>query len=116
MTGSLQQKNGKYYAVINLTDQSGKRKQKWISTGYEIKGNKKKAEQFLRDKLKEFELQENLIFTDMLFCDYAVHWLQVVEKTVDIITFQGYKGITEAHIIPYFKDNFKPFIISLYRA
>ena len=40
----------------------------------------------------------------MLFCDYAVHWLQVVEKTVDIITFQGYKGITEAHIIPYFKD------------
>lgn len=105
MTGSLQQKNGKYYAVINLTDQSGKRKQKWISTGYEIKGNKKKAEQFLRDKLKEFELQENLIFTDMLFCDYAVHWLQVVEKTVDIITFQGYKGITEAHIIPYFKDN-----------
>ena len=104
MTGSLQQKNGKYYAVINLTDQNGKRKQKWISTGYEIKGNKKKAEQFLRDKLKEFELQENLIFTDMLFCDYAVHWLQVVEKTVDIITFQGYKGITEAHIIPYFKD------------
>ncbi len=84
MTGSLQQKNGKYYAVINLTDQNGKRKQKWISTGYEIKGNKKKAEQFLRDKLKEFELQENLIFTDMLFCDYAVHWLQVVEKTVDI--------------------------------
>mgnify|MGYP002507984799 CR=1 FL=1 len=105
MTGSLQQKNGKYYAVINLTDQNGKRKQKWISTGYEIKGNKKKAEQFLRDKLKEFEQQENLIFTDMLFCDYAVHWLQVVEKTVDIITFQGYKGITEAHIIPYFKDN-----------
>ena len=43
MTGSLQQKNGKYYAVINLTDQNGKRKQKWISTGYEIKGNKKKA-------------------------------------------------------------------------
>lgn len=58
----------------------------------------------MRDKLKEFEMQENLIFTDMLFCDYAVHWLQVVEKTVDIITFQGYKGITEAHIIPYFKD------------
>ena len=55
MTGSLQTKNGKYYAVINLIDVNGKRKQKWISTGYEIKGNKKKAEQFLRDTLKEFD-------------------------------------------------------------
>ena len=26
MTGSLQIKNGKYYAVINLTDKNGKRK------------------------------------------------------------------------------------------
>lgn len=104
MTGSLQQKNGKYYAVINLTDQNGKRKQKWISTGYEIKGNKKKAEQFLRDKLKEFESQENLIFTDILFCDYAIHWLGVVEKSIDTITLQGYKSVACAHIIPYFKD------------
>lgn len=39
MTGSLQVKNGKYYAIINLTDTNGKRKQKWISTGLEIKGN-----------------------------------------------------------------------------
>lgn len=104
MTGSLQTKYGKYYAVINLIDQNGKRKQKWISTGYEIKGNKKKAEQFLRDKLKEYEMQENLIFTDILFCDYAMYWLQIVEKKIDIITFQGYKSVACAHIVPYFKD------------
>ena len=54
MTGSLQEKNGKYYAVINVTE-NGKRKQKWIATGYETKGNKKRAEQFLRDKLKEYD-------------------------------------------------------------
>ena len=34
MTGSVQQKNGKYYAVLNLYDEKGKRKQKWIATGY----------------------------------------------------------------------------------
>ena len=50
MTGSLQTKNGKYYAVINLIDNNGKRKQKWISTGLEIKGNKKKAEQLAKAK------------------------------------------------------------------
>lgn len=104
MTGSLQTKNGKYYAVINLTDINGKRKQKWISTGYEIKRNKKNAEKFLREKLKEFELQENLIPTDILFSDYVLHWLSLIEKKVDTITYQGYKSVANAHIIPYFKE------------
>lgn len=104
MTGSLQTKNGKYYAVINLTDINGKRKQKWISTGYEIKGNKKKAERFLRNSIKEYELQENLISYDILFCDYALNWLNEVEKKVDIITFQGYESVAKAHIVPYFKE------------
>ena len=46
MTGSLQTKNGKYYAVISYKDNSDKRKQKWISTNLPVKGNKKKD--FLR--------------------------------------------------------------------
>ena len=47
VTGSLQTKRGKYYAVLNLYDHTGKRKQKWVSTGYEIRGNKKAAKAFL---------------------------------------------------------------------
>ena len=42
MTGSLQVKNGKYYMVLNSTE-NGKRKQKWIYTGLSAKGNKRKA-------------------------------------------------------------------------
>ena len=56
MTGSLQVKNGKYYMVLNSTE-NGKRKQKWISTGLPEKGNKRKAEQMLREKLTEEEKQ-----------------------------------------------------------
>ncbi len=37
MTGSLQQKNGKYYAVLN-TYENGKRKQKWIDSSLPVKG------------------------------------------------------------------------------
>ncbi len=37
ITGSLQTKNGKYYAVLNLKDEQGKRKQKWINTKYDVK-------------------------------------------------------------------------------
>ena len=87
MTGSLQTKNGKYYAVINLTDVTGKRKQKWISTGYEIKGNKKKAEQFLRDTLKEFEQQAHLVQTDIKFCDYVAYWLSIAKIRLERITY-----------------------------
>lgn len=103
MTGSLQEKNGKYYAVINTTDINGKRKQKWISTGLEIRGNKKKAEQFLREKLKEFEMQENLVQSDVLFSDYIEYWLEKAKIRLDVITYQGYLSISKAHIIPYFK-------------
>lgn len=103
MTGSLQQKNGKYYAVINLIDQNGKRKQKWISTGYEIKGNKKKAEQFLRNKLKKYEDKENVIPTEILFSEYVLRWLDRKRTSIDEVTYQGYKTIVHAHIVPYFK-------------
>ena len=44
MTGSLQAKRGKYYAVLNFVDNTGKRKQKWVYTGYEVKNNLRKAE------------------------------------------------------------------------
>lgn len=102
MTGSIQTKNGKYYAVINLIDNNGKRKQKWISTGLVIKGNKKKAEQFLREKIKEFELQKNIVSVDMLFTDYIVLWLDTIKISVDEITYKGYKWMCDAHILPYF--------------
>ena len=36
ITGNLQKKKGLYYAVLNLYDDYGKRKQKWIPTGYPI--------------------------------------------------------------------------------
>lgn len=104
MTGSLQVKNNIYYAVINLTDQNGKRKQKWISSKLETKGNKRKAEQFLRDKIKEYELKQNIIPTDILFSDYVLHWLNIKKPSIDVVTYQGYKIIINAHIVPYFKS------------
>lgn len=101
---SLQVKNGKYYAVLNVYC-DGKRKQKWVNTGYDVKGNnKRKAEKFLQNKTKEFELKESLINTDILFSDFVVCWLNEIENKVDSITYQGYRSVANAHIIPYFKS------------
>lgn len=57
MTGGVYEKNGKYYAVINLKDENGKRKKKWIPTGLDVKNNKRKAEAFLQTKIREYESQ-----------------------------------------------------------
>lgn len=47
MTGSLQIKRDKYYAVLSWYE-GEKRKQKWIATGLAVKGNKRRAEDALR--------------------------------------------------------------------
>ena len=61
ITGSLQTKHGKYYAVLNLR-KDGRRRQKWISTGLAVKGNKKAAAAFLDDLLSVYnKRQERLL-------------------------------------------------------
>ena len=55
VTGSLQIKNGRYHAVMNLEDENGKRYQKWISTGLPVRGNKKAADRFLQNELAKVE-------------------------------------------------------------
>ena len=109
MTGSLQVKKDKYYMVLNIIDTSGKRKPKWISTGYAVKGNKKRAEQMLRDTLREYEQQEKarLPGGDILFSEWVKRWLEEAKRRVeigkiDIITYQGYEENASNHIIPYF--------------
>ena len=102
MTGSLTVvKNGKYYAVHNLYE-DGKRKKKWLSTDLPEKGNKRKAEQFLREKLAEYERMEGIVRRDTLFSDYARLWLEQVAGTVDAVTLQGYEALAKGHILPYF--------------
>lgn len=103
VTGSLQEKYNTWYAVINLRDENGKRKQKWIPTGYSVKGNKKRAAEILKAKIKEFESKNISFFTDITLADYFKMWLKQIEKEVRPNTFRNYKGNMENHIIPYFE-------------
>ena len=102
MTGSLQVKKDKYYIVLNTYDAAGKRKNKWISTGLDVKGNKKRAEKMLREQLQEHEKREKLVKSDMLFSDAVRQWLEASAMRVDAVTLQGYEALTRVHILPYF--------------
>lgn len=88
MTGSLQVKNGKYYMVLNSTE-NGKRKQKWISTGLTEKGNKRKAEQMLREKLTEEEKRNPVVCSDMTVADCVRRWLVRIQRRVDEVTYKA---------------------------
>ena len=107
MTGSLTIKNGKYYAVLN-TYEDGKRKKKWINSGLPEKGNKRKAEAFLREQIALHERNEGLVQTDILFADYIRHWLTHIARKVDEVTMQGYKTLADGHILPYFDQKKVP--------
>lgn len=109
MTGSLTVKNGKYYAVLNVYE-NGKRKKKWINSGLPEKGNKRKAEAFLREKLAEFERMEGIVRSDVLFSDYVRVWLDQIARTVDAVTMQGYQVLADGHILPYFDEAGLPLV------
>lgn len=102
VTGSVQAKNGKYYAVLNYKDDFGKRKQKWIGTGYPIRGNKKKAERFLEDQLAAWN-EKNIQYCDLTVDKYFENWLEEIKYEVKPNTYRGYCGNMKNHIIPYFK-------------
>lgn len=101
MTGCLQIKNGMYYIVLSVWE-NGKRKRPWISTGLPAKGNKRKAEQLLREKLCEYELKTGKGDANTLLADYIRYWLTIVQRKVDEVTYQGYESLARVHILPYF--------------
>lgn len=101
MTGSLQIKNNKYYAVLNVIGDDGKRKQKWIATNLEVKGNKKKAAKILERLLEEHD-ERNHHYEDVLLADYLTDWLERVRHTIEPSTYRGYSGNLRNHIHPYF--------------
>lgn len=102
MTGSLQIKNGKYYMVLNFHE-NGKRKLKWVATNLEVKGNKRRAEQMLRERLAEEEQRTpgNKQASEICFADYVRRWLVLSERRVDAVTLQGYETLVNRHILPW---------------
>lgn len=102
ITGSLQEKNGKYYAVLNLYVE-GRRKQKWINTGYSLKGNKKKAKEVLDSLIVEYS-GKDINYISITVAEYLIIWLDEIKIRVKPNTYRSYYGNMVNHIIPYFKD------------
>ena len=104
ITGRLTEKNKKWYAVINLYDTDGKRKEKWQGLNLDAnKGNKREAEYRLRQILEQYNTddlykRENMSHADkersrvahMQVADYLPEWLESHKVNVSETTYEGY--------------------------
>ena len=103
VSGHLAEKKGYFYAVLNYNDIHGKRRSKWIATGLTVKGNKKRAEAFLQEQRRIFQVDEPIIET-VLFADFMEQWLKVIKSSVALTTFSSYSNMVKKVIVPYFKE------------
>ena len=102
VAGHLQEKKGLFYIVLSFNNAAGKRTTKWISTGLPIKGNKRRAEQLLRDARANF-VPDKPPDKDMPFATYLAQWLEMTKSTVALTTYATYCELSKSVILPYFK-------------
>ena len=107
VSGRLTEKNGYYYIVLSYKGPDGKRLQKWQGTGLTVKGNKKKADELLRQARRSFappaHIRPSDLSPDMLFSDYMLYWLKIIRSSVEQTTWSGYCFNVKNHIAPYFE-------------
>lgn len=106
MTGSLQIKGNKYYVVLNVKNEFGKPKKKWVSTGISTKGNNKRAaKEKLNQIISDYSYLDYSFDSDILFVDFINQWYNYCKdnKIVAQNTLENYLEIIETHIIPYWK-------------
>ena len=123
ITGSVQINKGYYFLVFNMYNEYGKRKPEWHSTGLKVDDNerknnqnKKQAEKMLKEELvrinaengfsnKMNTIAKNSKYSNMLFCDYMLEWLENIKPKVVQSTYIGYEQVVKGRLYSYFKTN-----------
>ena len=105
VSGHLQERYGLFRILLSWTDATGNRQRKSISTGLAVKGNKKRAEDMLRDVKKEHEalLKGAPTLEELLFADFMEQWLESVKPEIKLTTYGGYQMNVKKAIAPYFR-------------
>ena len=106
-TGNLRLKRGIFQMVFSYYDAEGKRHQSSESTHLPEKGNKRKAESMLKERLEEMNREYAPVVESksILFLTYMEEWLDNdMAGNVEPNTLSEYKRVFEHSIKPY-----KPF-------
>lgn len=122
ITGSVQINKDYYFIVFNMYNEYGKRKPEWHSTGLKVDNNERKnnqirkqAEKMLNEELvrvnaensfsnKLNTIAKNSKYSNMLFSDYMLEWLENIKPKVVQSTYIGYEQVVKGRLCPYFKS------------
>ena len=122
ITGSVQINKGYYFLVFNMYNEYGKRKPEWHSTGLKVDSNERKnnqirkqAEKMLNEELVRVNAEnsfsnklntvaKNSKYSNMLFSDYMLEWLENIKPKVVQSTYIGYEQVIKGKLCPYFKS------------
>ena len=105
VTGSIYERKGIYYAIVSYYV-DGRRKQKSVSTGLSVKGNKRRALEFLENLKRTYETKESMENMDgsrLLMTDYMDEWLKIIKPLVERATYKSYDNMVSARIRPHFE-------------
>lgn len=106
VAGHLEDRRGYYHIALNWVDNSGNRGRKSVSTGLQTKGNKKRAEEMMRQVRRE---QQEILSAmpeakELLFADFMEQWLETVKPEIKLTTYGGYCMNVKNTIAPYFRE------------
>lgn len=115
-TGHLTEKNGKWYAVINLYDSEGRRKEKWHSLDLPVKkGNKTEANHRFQEVLGKYNTgdlyvmetltkaeQERRRIADTFVEDFVSEFVEQYKNNIAPNTYEGYRRLVDKGMKPYF--------------
>lgn len=105
--GTLSKHRDKWRIIISYYDNTGKRKQKTFSTGLTVKGNKRRAEQMLAEKVTDFEKSLTGYQTadgTTTVSEYVQIYLNSRKDTVRDTTLYTYSVNYNTHIKDYFNN------------
>lgn len=107
VTGNIQTKNGKLYALLNYKDENGKRKVKWISTGLIEKDNKRKAQRMLTEIIlkfqEELEAENEKGLDKQDFIEFLYDYLKIAKHNLSPTTHVHYKKMVDGRIKTFFE-------------
>ncbi len=118
ITGHLEEKNNKWYAVLNLYDVNGKRKEKWLSLDLATgKGTKREAtyrmnqlldryntdDLYMQGTMSHAERERSRVAHEQVI-EYLPEWLESHKPNISQTTYNGYKTMIESRMIPFFKN------------
>lgn len=106
IAGHLTTKNGYWYLILQIRDEHGQPKSKWIATHMKVNGNKRKVEAMLLETRRQYTSLSDMRkrTRDTLLSDYLLAWVTTCKSKVAVSTYAGYKNCIDRQIAPYFEQ------------